>query len=230
MDGSTKLLLNYFDDKIDTCNNCDNCFDPPKLIDGTELAQKLLSTIFQTGQYFGQLHVINVIRGLKEKNITEKGHNKLTVFGIGSKFSKEFWQSFVRQLLAFGHLRLNIQMYGSLQITSSGMEILQEDKVFQYKEIRYETNNKKISKNILSNLDDKEQKLFLKLKELRLSFAKESKLPAYTIFNDDTLKEIASLKPTTNEEFLRVNGVGPSKLKKWALPFMDIVTNHLNEN
>ena len=225
-----KLLLNYFDDKIDTCNNCDNCFDPPKLIDGTELAQKLLSTIFQTGQYFGQVHVINVIRGLKEKNITEKGHNKLTVFGIGSKFSKEFWQSFVRQLLAFGHLRLNIQKYGSLQITSSGMEILQEDKVFQYKEIRYETNNTKIPKNILSNLDDKEQKLFLKLKELRLSFAKESKLPAYTIFNDDTLKEIASLKPTTNEEFLKINGVGPSKLKKWSLPFMDIVTNHLNEN
>ena len=222
-----KLLLNYFDDKIDECNNCDNCLDPPKLIDGTELAQKLLSTIFRTGQYFGQVHVINVLRGMEEKNIIDKGHNNLSVFGIGSEYSKDFWQSFVRQLLAFGHLRLNIQRYGSLQITNSGMDILKNGKLFQYKEIKNESKVKKISREVVSDLDENDQSLLMKLKELRLNIAKESKLPAFTVFHDIALRDMAVLKPRTSEEFLEINGVGPSKLEKWSSPFMEIIEEHL---
>ena len=222
-----KLLLNYFDDKIDECNNCDNCLDPPKLIDGTELAQKLLSTIFRTGQYFGQVHVINVLRGMEEKNIIDKGHHNLSVFGIGSEYSKDFWQSFVRQLLAFGHLRLNIQRYGSLQITKSGMDILKNGKLFQYKEIKNESKVKKISREVVSDLDENDQSLLMKLKELRLNIAKESKLPAFTVFHDIALRDMAVLKPRTSEEFLEINGVGPSKLEKWSSPFMEIIEEHL---
>ena len=222
-----KLLLNYFDDKIDECNNCDNCLDPPKLIDGTELAQKLLSTIFRTGQYFGQVHVINVLRGMEEKNIIDKGHNNLSVFGIGSEYSKDFWQSFVRQLLAFGHLRLNIHRYGSLQITNSGMDILKNGKLFQYKEIKNESKVKKISREVVSDLDENDQSLLMKLKELRLNIAKESKLPAFTVFHDIALRDMAVLKPRTSEEFLEINGVGPSKLEKWSSPFMEIIEEHL---
>ncbi len=222
-----KLLLNYFDDKIDECNNCDNCLDPPKLIDGTELAQKLLSTIFRTGQYFGQVHVINVLRGMEEKNIIDKGHNNLSVFGIGSEYSKDFWQSFVRQLLAFGHLRLNIHRYGSLQITNSGMDILKNGKLFQYKEIKNESKVKKISREVVSDLDENDQSLLMKLKELRLNIAKESKLPAFTVFHDIALRDMAVLKPRTSEEFLEINGVGPSKLEKWSSPFMKIIEEHL---
>ena len=222
-----KLLLNYFDDKIDECNNCDNCLDPPKLIDGTELAQKLLSTIFKTGQYFGQVHVINVLRGMEEKNIIDKGHNNLSVFGIGSEYSKDFWQSFVRQLLAFGHLRLNIHRYGSLQITNSGMDILKNGKLFQYKEIKNESKVKKISREVVSDLDENDQSLLMKLKELRLNIAKESKLPAFTVFHDIALRDMAVLKPRTSEEFLEINGVGPSKLEKWSSPFMEIIEEHL---
>ena len=222
-----KLLLNYFDDKIDECNNCDNCLDPPKLIDGTELAQKLLSTIFRTGQYFGQVHVINVLRGMEEKNLIDKGHNNLSVFGIGSEYSKDFWQSFVRQLLAFGHLRLNIHRYGSLQITNSGMDILKNGKLFQYKEIKNESKVKKISREVVSDLDENDQSLLMKLKELRLNIAKESKLPAFTVFHDIALRDMAVLKPRTSEEFLEINGVGPSKLEKWSSPFMEIIEEHL---
>ena len=222
-----KLLLNYFDDKIDECNNCDNCLAPPILIDGTELAQKLLSTIFRTGQYFGQVHVINVLRGMEEKNIIDKGHNNLSVFGIGSEYSKDFWQSFVRQLLAFGHLRLNIQRYGSLQITNSGMDILKNGKLFQYKEIKNESKIKKISREVVSDLDENDQSLLMKLKELRLNIAKESKLPAFTVFHDIALKDMAVLKPRTSEQFLEINGVGPSKLEKWSSPFMEIIKEHL---
>ena len=82
---------------------------PLKLIDGTELAQNYYQQFLKQANT-GQVHVINVLRGMEEKNIIDKGHNNLSVFGIGSEYSKDFWQSFVRQLLAFGHLRLNIQV------------------------------------------------------------------------------------------------------------------------
>ena len=119
-----KVLLAYFDDISDNCDNCDNCINPPKLIDGTVLAQKLLSTIYKTGQYFGQAHVINVIRGSEDKKIIDKGHHNLSVYGIGKNKSKEFWQSFLRQLLAYGHLKINFQRYGAVQITDIGVEVL----------------------------------------------------------------------------------------------------------
>ena len=119
-----KVLLAYFDDFSESCNNCDNCLNPPKLIDGTVLAQKLLSTIYKTGQYFGQAHVINVIRGSEDKKIIERGHQNLSVYGIGKDKSKNFWQSFLRQLLANGHLQINFQRYGAVQITNIGVEVL----------------------------------------------------------------------------------------------------------
>ena len=162
-----------------------------------------------------------------KKNIIDKGHNNLSVFGIGSEYSKDFWQSFVRQLLAFGHLRLNIQRYGSLQITNSGMDILKNGKLFQYKEIKNESKVKKISREVVSDLDENDQSLLMKLKELRLNIAKESKLPAFTVFHDIALRDMAVLKPRTSEEFLEINGVGPSKLEKWSSPFMEIIEEHL---
>ena len=105
-----KTLLGYFDDVSNNCNNCDNCLDPPNLIDGTVLAQKLLSTVFRTGQFFGQVHVINVLRGSEDKKVLEKGHDRLSVYGIGKDKSINFWQSFLRQLLAFGHLQINFKL------------------------------------------------------------------------------------------------------------------------
>ena len=106
--------------------------NPPKLIDGTVLAQKLLSTIYKTGQYFGQAHVINVIRGSEDKKIVERGHQRLSVYGIGKDKSKDFWQSFLRQLLAYGHLQINFQRYGAIQISTIGVEVLKNKQSFFY--------------------------------------------------------------------------------------------------
>ena len=140
-----KTLLGYFDELSNNCNNCDNCITPPNLIDGTILAQ-LLSTIYRTGQYYGQVHIINVLRGSEDQKVIEKKHNNLSVYGSGKNKSINFWKSFLRQLLAFGHLKINFQKYGAIEITNSGINILKNKSNFLYREISKNSELKNNSK------------------------------------------------------------------------------------
>ena len=184
-----KTLLNYFDDKTENCDNCDNCINPPKLVDGTELAQKLMSTIYRTGQFFGQVHIINVLRGSEDQKVLEKKHNLLSVYGIGKDKSKSFWQSFLRQMLAFGHLEINFQKFGAIQITKSGMLILKNKNTYLFRQILTDkifVSNPKLNTSD-HNLSNQDEDLLILLKQLRLKLAKEQKVPAYIIFNDVTL-------------------------------------------
>ena len=227
-----KALLAYFDDECKLCGNCDNCNNPPKLIDGSELAQKLLSTIYRTRQYFGQVHVINVLRGSQDNKVIEKGHDQLSVYGIGQDKSKEFWQSFLRQLLAFGHLQINFQKFGAIQITSSGMNILTKGESFFYKEIVEKNSPSYIRSQRLvpSNLSEGDNQLINRLKQLRLDISKKQGLPAYTVFHDSTLRQMAEYKPKSEEDFLRIDGVGLTKYQKYGKRFLEEIELFLNED
>ena len=130
-----KALLSYFDEEIKNCNNCDNCLRPPKMLDGSELAQMVLSAIYRSGQTFGTVHIINILLGEESSKIIERGHNKIKTFGVGSNYNKDFWQSFIRQLLSSAHIIINIKKFGCLQITKSGLQILKNELHFNYKEI-----------------------------------------------------------------------------------------------
>ena len=222
-----KTLLGYFDDTSNKCDNCDNCINPPKLTDGTVLAQKLLSTIFRTGQFFGQVHIINVLRGSKDKKIIDKRHDNLSVYGIGKDKSINFWQSFLRQLLAFGHLQINFQKYGAIQITDSGINILKNRIKFFYKDVPEQLSikiNKKVKKEVIE-LDEVKIDLLKSLKALRLKFANEQNLPAYTIFHDITLIKMSKILPKNKNELLKIDGVGQAKLKKYGKEFLKIINN-----
>ncbi|MDC0456448.1 DNA helicase RecQ [Alphaproteobacteria bacterium] len=223
-----KVLLAYFDDVPKSCNNCDNCLNPPKLIDGTVLAQKLLSTIYKTGQYFGQAHVINVIRGSEDKKIIQRGHQHLSVYGIGKDKSKDFWQSFLRQLLAYGHLQINFQKYGAVQISDIGVELLKNKKSFFYKDILVKI-DKKLRKNIrYENKDISNENLNLlnALKALRLNIAKKNNLPAYTVFHDSSLIQMSQIKPNNQLDMLKIDGVGEVKFKKYGELFIDKIAEY----
>ena len=223
-----KVLLAYFDDFPKSCNNCDNCLNPPKLIDGTILAQKLLSTIYKTGQYFGQAHVINVIRGSEDKKIIERGHQNLSVYGIGQDKSKNFWQSFLRQLLANGHLQINFQRYGAVQITDIGVEVLKNKKSFFYKDILVKL-EKKLTKNIRyenKDISNESLNLLKVLKALRLKIAKKKNLPAYTIFHDISLIQMSQIKPNNQTDMLKIDGVGTKKFEKYGELFIDEIVEH----
>ena len=227
-----KVLLAYFDETLEKCNNCDNCLNPPTLIDGTILAQKLMSTIYRTGQYFGQAHIINVIRGSEDKKIIERKHNTLSVYGIGKDKPKEFWQSFLRQLLASGHLKINFQKFSAIELTPLGVEVLKNKQKFMFKDIIIKGEKKLIRRvnKQYDELTENETSLLNDLKSLRLTIAKDQNLPAFTIFHDSTLNQMSHLKPKNEVEMLKVDGVGETKLKKYGKFFLEIINKHSCSN
>lgn len=222
-----KALLSYFDEKIDNCNNCDNCLRPPKMLDGSELAQMVLSAIYRSGQTFGTVHIINILLGEKSPKILERGHNNIKTFGVGNNYSKDFWQGFIRQLLSSAHIIINIKKFGCLQITKTGFQILKNELHFNYKEI--ELKPTKIIKNkkakFITDIEDSDLGLLASLKELRLEISKSISVPAFVVFSDASLIEMAKLKPKDRIEFSKINGVGPSKLKKYSDQFLSVIND-----
>ncbi len=220
-----KALLSYFDEKVEDCNNCDNCLNPPKMLDGTKLAQMVLSAIYRSGQIFGTVHIINILLGNKTDKIIEKKHDKIKTFGVGNSYKKDFWQGFIRQLISSGHIIINIKKFGCLQITTSGLEVLKDEKYFNYKEITLKipknSKHKKIKETM--SIDDNDLKILTSLKELRLDIAREKSIPAFVIFPDSSLIEMAKIKPQNLEEMNKINGVGPAKLKKYGSSFLEVI-------
>ena len=226
-----QALLQYFDENTAPCGHCDNCRNPPEMLDGTREAQMLLSAIARTGGMFGQAHILDVVRGTITPKIRERGHDRLKTFGVGSAHSRPWWQVFLRQMLAMGHIALNIEKYGRLEITKSGDAILCGAASFAHKEIaiskaKAKANAKTTPVETGLSLDDAE--LFSRLKAKRLEIARQSKSPAFTILTDAVLLQLATLRPQTKVEFGALNGVGPSKVKKWADIFL-VIVNEPNE-
>jgi ATP-dependent DNA helicase RecQ len=223
-----KALLSYFGDDIDACGNCDNCLNPPNVIDGTELGRMFLSAVYRTGQSFGAGYVVDVLRGAKTEKVVDREHDQLTTFGVGSEYPKEFWHGFLRQLLAAGHIVLNIQ-YGSLQISPSGLSILKGDSGYEYKEITTQKtkSRKTVEKRLLqdsqSEFSETDSKLLSRLKALRLALAREQGVPAFVVFADTVLFEMINRKPRNTAEFGQLNGVGPTKLERYSGAFLEVL-------
>ena len=117
-------LLDYFGEASTPCGNCDTCLEPPQTWDATEAARKALSCIYRTGQRFGAVHLIDVLRGRITDRITQWGHDKLTVFGIGSDFDEAAWRNVFRQLVALGYARPDHEAYGALRLTEASRPVL----------------------------------------------------------------------------------------------------------
>jgi len=227
-----KVLLAYFDEDSDRCLNCDNCITPTILLDGTSSAKILLLGISETGQSFGMMHLIDVVRGAKTAKIREWHHHRLESFGAGKAERKDFWRGLIQQLIGAGHVHVNIKRYGALEITKCGLEILYGEEEFKYRQFsknipKSYSNREKFSKQIQSSLvPESDEKLLEELKAQRMVLAKRSNLPAFVIFRDLTLLEMVQYKPKNREDFLALNGVGPKKLKKYGEIFLAIISSH----
>ena len=226
-----QILLEYFGDKIEICNNCDTCQNPPETFDGTVTAQKAISCVYRTGQRFGVSYLIDVLLGKRTKRITNFGHDKLSTFSIGSEYSRQEWQSFFRQLVAANLLMVDIIGHGGIQITQQGMRFLKNRENIELRNYKYKTSGKickpKIKleiSNIIDNPDDKE--LYQALKAKRLELAKSFNLPPYIIFHDKTLQEMTVNKPVSYDQLKTISGVGANKLQKYGDIFLEVITNH----
>ena len=219
-----RSLLAYFGETTEPCGNCDVCLNPVALTDGTVEGQKALSAVVRTGQRFGAAHIIDVLRGNSTEKVLNARHDQLPTFGVGEDLKKEEWRSILRQLVAAGFLEIDIQGYGGMKMTEAGRSLLKGDKTFNYRTdvVHRKTAPKKSAKTRAeeAELTGDELALLGSLKELRLELARERNVPAYVIFSDRSLQDMARKRPGSVEEFADVFGVGESKLRDFAEPFL----------
>ncbi|EEA93690.1 ATP-dependent DNA helicase RecQ [Pseudovibrio sp. JE062] len=221
------VLLRYFGDECEPCGNCDTCLNPPKTMDGTIAAQKLLSCILRTGQSFGANYVIDVLLGNASERIISRGHDQLSTFNIGGEFDKIKWNAITRQLLAAGLIFADHDAHGALKMTALGMEFLKERRTIELKvdqlasSAKMERRAKAPAKAQIEDIAD--QELFEKLRARRMELARERNVPPYVIFNDKTLIEMAVERPQRLEEMLEISGVGESKLERFGPDFLEII-------
>ena len=227
-------LLGYFGERIEPCGNCDVCLDPSATVDGTEDARKVLSAVRRSGERFGAAHVIDVLRGTHTEKVRRFGHHRLPAFGSGVARGKNEWSSLIRQMVAAGLLRLDIAGYGGLAITGHGRSLLQGEGEFMYHEHAAAGRSSTPASTHTStrepreartrqpdpSLDEEQTALLGVLKALRLELARERGVPAFVVFPDRTLVDMARRRPRTEAEFAEVNGVGAAKLRQFATPFL----------
>lgn len=222
-----RTLLDYFGETSEPCGNCDLCLNPTDRINGTEDAQMLLMVIRQTGELYGAAHIIDVVRGTKTEKALKARHDQLSTFGQGSNRKIQEWRSIIRQLVAVGFLKIDIEGYGGLKITDKGNALKNGQETFQYREGTVELTPAKSKKSKPIDggnpLTESQSDLLGKLKQLRLSLAKNRNVPAYVIFPDRSLIDMARRQPRDQTEFAQVNGVGAAKLRDFAEPFLKII-------
>lgn len=223
-----QVLLHYFDESaLEPCGNCDICLDPPKRYNGTEDAQKVLSCIYRLGQRFGINHLIEVLRGSKAAPIVDRGHDKLTTWGIGKDKSHEYWLSVTRQLIHLGLASQDVTRGSSITLNSSARAVLKAEVALMLAEPRIQLTSTKRKTTTSKTPLNYDRKLFARLKSLRRNIAEQQDVPPYLVFNDATLAEMAAMMPTSAGEMLAVNGVGERKLSRFGDAFLDEIAAYL---
>ena len=229
-------LLNYFGQSGEPCGNCDTCLSPPQSWDGTVPAQKLLSTVYrlksERRQRFGAGQSIDILLGRQTPKVTQFGHDQLSVFGIGTDLSEPEWRGVVRQLLAQGLLMVEGD-YSTLALTQDSGEVLRGDrKVLMRREperpARAAKQSRSASAAAVEDLPEDAKPIFEKLRAWRGATAKEQGVPAYVVFHDATLKQIAAQAPTSLAQLGTISGVGENKLAKYGQPILDALAEALD--
>ena len=226
-------MLAYFGETGTPCGNCDTCLSPPETWDGTVPAQKVLSTVYrlhhERQQKFGVGHVVDVLLGKRNDKVERFRHDSLSVFGVGTDLRDAEWRGVVRQLLAQGLLAVDND-YGALVRTATGNEVLFSGRTVQLRQ-EPKTAGKSDAKPSRSRRADTTelpagaQAVFDRLRAWRSATAKEQGVPAYVIFHDATLRQIAAEPPTTLDELGSISGVGENKLAKYGQPLLDALAD-----
>ncbi|QTN22881.1 DNA helicase RecQ [Rhizobacter sp. AJA081-3] len=229
-------LLAYFGEESSPCGNCDNCLNPPATWDATEASRKALSCIYRfhqnRGQRFGAGHLIDVLRGKVTDKVTQYGHEQLSTFGIGADLSETQWRGVLRQLIALGHLRTEGE-YNTLELTPSAREVLKGEVALLLRvpsEAPKRGRTGRVAKAGGGRekpapiaLDDDGQRRYAALKAWRAEVAREHNLPAYVVFHDATLAEMARDQPGSLDELGGISGVGAKKLEAYGREILRVL-------
>ncbi|MCB9196142.1 MAG: DNA helicase RecQ [Flavobacteriales bacterium] len=218
-----KALLSYFGESLsDNCGNCDNCKNPPSLFDGTVIAQKALSAVTRLKEEETLNNIVDFLRGSSNAYVVAKGYQYIKTYGVGKDLSWKDWVQYMIQLLNQGYCEIAFHDGNKLKLTSLSKQVLFEGKPVILAHNVEKSQEKKSRTKKEHQLEDS---LFEALRKLRLSIAKKEGVPPYIVFNDATLKEMAAHKPTYDEAFMDINGVGKAKLEKYGDLFINEILN-----
>ena len=220
-------LLGYFGERLAEakCGNCDNCLSPPQLRDGKVIAQKLLSCAYRTGQRFGAMHLIDVLIGRMTERVTQFGHDRLSVFGIGRELNEKQWRAALRQLVAMGHLRVDSEAFGALKLTESARGVLKGETDVMLREeipgariraIRSKSRRGDLAATPAAAGKAGDPTLLAALRAWRSQTARSRGVPAYVVLHDSTIDGIASARPTSLNELRGIAGIGDKKLEHYG--------------
>jgi ATP-dependent DNA helicase RecQ len=220
-----QILLSYFGESAESCGNCDNCLDGTPRADGAAEAKLIFAAIRQSGERFGPTHIVDILRGQGTQKVIDKGHDRLASFGTGKARRKEEWQSLIRQLVAGGFLTLDLLGHGGLSIAEKGELLALGDIAFQYR-VEQAAPRSKGRPPPSESQETADPQLLGVLKSLRLRLAKERQVPAYVIFSDRTLADMAARCPRDLDAFAEVHGVGAAKLRDFGPQFLSAIAAH----
>jgi len=217
-------LLGYFGEDSLPCGNCDTCLEPPETWDATEAAKKALSAIYRTGQRFGAVHVVDVLRGKVSDRVTRWDHDKLSVFGIGADMDEVAWRGVFRQLVALGFSAVDHEAHGALVLAGASRAVLKGELSV---EMRRVVARKKVASasraGVAVALGGEDADLFERLKAWRGAEARSQSVPAYVVLHDSTLAEIARSRPAGLDALGGIGGIGAKKLERYGQALLGLI-------
>ena len=214
-------LLAYFGETSSGCGNCDVCLTPAETVDGTEEARKIFETMRLTGERFGAAHIVDLLTGKANDRAIALKHTDLPVFAVGKDRNRTEWQSLVRQLVGGGFLTLDVAGHGGLAIGDKGRALLRGEEEFRYRRDMIREGRKSRQRLAAPPSGNPRQEALLdRLKALRLKLARQRQVPAYVIFPDRSLIDMAARAPLTHGQFGEVHGVGAAKLEQFGDIFL----------
>ncbi|MBQ6653165.1 MAG: DNA helicase RecQ [Prevotella sp.] len=225
-----KLLLNYFGEDYpqDNCHNCDNCLHPKEKREAKDALVMVLNAVVATKESFRQDYIIDFVKGRGTDDIVSHKHDQLDCFGLGEDLDPKLWNPVIRQAIIAGYLRKDVENYGLLKITAAGRKFLQHPVTFPIVEDTEFSDEPDEEGDGGSAALDPE--LFAMLKDLRRQMAGKLSLPAYVIFQEESLRQMATMYPVTLEELQNIQGVGVGKAKRYGKEFCELIRCHCEEN
>ena len=221
-----QTLLRYFGETDVTCGSCDLCDRPPEVFDGTVAVRKALSAILRTDERFGAGHLIDILLGHETDKMRQHGHVTLPTFGVGKEYDRRQWQAVFRQMMGHDLIRPDPERHGALRMTDAALPILRDQAGIELrKDSIRQAGSRRVAVKMMVSEED--APLLSALKAKRRAFAEAAKVPAYVIFNDKTLIEMAEKRPQTVDALARISGVGAKKLERYGNAFLEVIVGEV---
>ncbi len=220
-------LLAYFGEDLAPCGRCDLCDRPAEVFDGTTAVRKALSAALRTDEWFGAGHLIDILLGVETDKIKARGHDSLPTFGVGSEYDRKQWQAVFRQMMGHDLIRPDPERHGALRMTDAALPILKGEQTIRLRRDTIKAATRRPAVKTLVSEED--APLLSALKAKRRALAEAARVPAYVVFTDRTLIEMAQRRPASLDDMAQISGVGAKKLATYGAAFLEVINGAAEE-